>query len=244
MIELNRIGRTVWFGFAIAAVSLFATGCQQSASPPEPVDSRQTLTTPPTKIDTSQLDATLLNQTPEPAWWDEDVDSVADDVATKNVAAADVTRRPTTIQANDAWIDEPTASPSRDTNWLNAEPATTSETVDVGDPAPDLAVEDVSDTDQDALPDRWEERFGLIVGERDTLADPDRDGLNNLAEWLNGAIPDNPDSDSDGMPDGWEVDQHFDPTDFNDAIADSDGDGYSNFSEYQADTDPHDAKSP
>jgi hypothetical protein len=50
------------------------------------------------------------------------------------------------------------------------------------------------------------------------------------------------DRDGDQMADNWEVDTGLDPTVPNSG-ADSDGDGFSNFSEYQARTDPHDSAS-
>jgi hypothetical protein len=46
------------------------------------------------------------------------------------------------------------------------------------------------------------------------------------------------DTDSDGMPDNWELWNGFSPFDPADALQDADGDGYGNFNEYVAGTDP------
>ena len=51
------------------------------------------------------------------------------------------------------------------------------------------------------------------------------------------------DSDHDGLPNDWELKYGFNPNDGKDATADSDGDGFSNLEEYEARTDPKDAKS-
>ena len=50
-----------------------------------------------------------------------------------------------------------------------------------------------ADLDADALPDEWEERFGLRVDsaslDHGTFGDPDRDGLSNWAEFKNSSHP-------------------------------------------------------
>ncbi len=51
------------------------------------------------------------------------------------------------------------------------------------------------------------------------------------------------DSDHDGLPNDWELKYGLNPNDGKDATADSDGDGFSNLEEYEAKTDPKDAKS-
>ncbi|MBR1837718.1 MAG: hypothetical protein IJ783_10585, partial [Kiritimatiellae bacterium] len=68
------------------------------------------------------------------------------------------------------------------------------------------------DTDRDGIPDGWEHSRGLDPFDpSDAAADPDADGLSNLAEYENGADPCNPDTDGDGVPDGTEVSQGSDP---------------------------------
>lgn len=68
-----------------------------------------------------------------------------------------------------------------------------------------------ADTDANGLPDFWEwERFGAIGN--DPRADPDGDGLDNLAEFEWGTDPLDDDSDADAMTDGNEAAFGFDPT--------------------------------
>ncbi len=50
------------------------------------------------------------------------------------------------------------------------------------------------------------------------------------------------DTDHDGIPNDWEKKHGMNPNDPADAAKDSDGDGFTNFEEYQAKTDPNDAK--
>lgn len=46
------------------------------------------------------------------------------------------------------------------------------------------------DTDQDGMPDAWERRHGLNIGNpADGIADPDKDGYTSLEEFLNGTDP-------------------------------------------------------
>ena len=68
--------------------------------------------------------------------------------------------------------------------------------------------------------------------------DDDDDGLNNVAEFINGTNPTNSDTDSDGMWDGWEFDNGLDPLS-NDADDDPDNDGASYSEEYFAGTNPN-----
>lgn len=68
------------------------------------------------------------------------------------------------------------------------------------------------DQDDDGLPDRWEDLYGLKKTDpSDALQDFDADGLNNLDEFKYGTLPFNPDTDSGGESDGSEVSQGRDP---------------------------------
>lgn len=129
---------------------------------------------------------------------------------------------------------------------------------------------DAIDTDGDGLPDNWEAVYGLDpndpTGENGAWGDPDLDGLNNRAEYLAGTNPFLSDTDGDGigdyddnagpgtltwgelysdgdaMPDEWEVAYGLDPYHYN-ADQDTDGDQWSDYSEYLGRTDPSDSMS-
>ena len=77
-----------------------------------------------------------------------------------------------------------------------------------------------TDTDDDGLPDEWEETFGLDplvpTGEDGPDGDPDNDGLNNITEFFAGTNPRSRDTDGDTINDGDE---------------DADGDGLTNLQE-------------
>lgn len=90
------------------------------------------------------------------------------------------------------------------------------------------------DDDVDGMADWWEARYGVI----DPVADPDGDGLSNLAEYQNLLDPTNSDTDGDGLPDGWELQYGFDPHDSNTASIDADGDGLSNLEEHRIGSNP------
>ncbi|MHA1364812.1 MAG: hypothetical protein ACTSP5_00170 [Candidatus Heimdallarchaeota archaeon] len=107
------------------------------------------------------------------------------------------------------------------------------------------------DTDNDGLPDGWEEEYDLNSLRADfdrwafsessnisyiaipgdglirygATGDYDSDGLSNLFEYANGMKPNNLDSEDDGLPDIWEVTWGTNPI-LNDALADYDNDGY------------------
>ncbi len=70
------------------------------------------------------------------------------------------------------------------------------------------------DEDGDALPDGWEERFGVTTSATGPGQDLDGDGLDNRGEMDAGTDPADPDSDGDGFADGAEVSAGADPLDW------------------------------
>ncbi|MBI2439908.1 MAG: hypothetical protein HYV35_00885 [Lentisphaerae bacterium] len=124
---------------------------------------------------------------------------------------------------------------------------------------------DSTDSDGDGLPDWWEQKYQLdpndATGVNGPWGDPDNDGLNNRGEYLAGTDPFRTDTagngigdydsprgtysrtygemytDGDGMPDDWESQNGLDPQKY-DANLDLDDDGWSNYQEYLAGTDP------
>ncbi|QTH63458.1 PQQ-binding-like beta-propeller repeat protein [Psychrosphaera ytuae] len=117
------------------------------------------------------------------------------------------------------------------------------------------------DSDEDGLPDWWEQLYGLDWAANDAEEDFDEDGVTNLAEYQNnsdptlvdsdldglsdyeeifnlGTRPDLIDSDDDGLPDAWEVNYGLDPLDASDATSDTDGDLVDAINEFIASTDP------
>jgi len=99
-----------------------------------------------------------------------------------------------------------------------------------------------ADSDEDGIPDYWEELHGLDPDIDDSGLDPDNDGLTNKQEYDNATDPNNPDSDDDGLPDGWEKDNGLNPLS-NDAAGDADSDGVINLHEFQGGTDPQSSMS-
>ena len=85
-----------------------------------------------------------------------------------------------------------------------------------------------SDSDNDGLPDIWEEQFFDNL-DQTAEGDPDSDGLNNAEEFEAGTKPDDADSDSDGYADGVETGTgtwvSAENTGTSPTKSDSDGDG-------------------
>ena len=123
-----------------------------------------------------------------------------------------------------------------------------------------------TDTDQDLMPNWWENHYGLDpedpTGDNGPHGDPDGDYLTNYAEWLARSNPNNPSTagngvpdfhipiwarrgrptfgllytDNDFMEDHWEANYRHEylTVDRNDAYADADNDGWSNWAEARA----------
>ena len=123
-----------------------------------------------------------------------------------------------------------------------------------------------TDTDQDLMPNWWENHYGLDpedpTGDNGPHGDPDGDYLTNYAEWLARSNPNNPSTagngvpdfhipiwarrgrptfgllytDNDFMEDHWEANyrNEYLTVDRNDAYADADNDGWSNWAEARA----------
>ena len=85
-----------------------------------------------------------------------------------------------------------------------------------------------SDSDNDGLPDVWEEQFFDNL-DQTAQGDPDSDGLNNAEEFEAGTKPDDADSDDDGYADGVETGTgtwvSAENTGTSPTKSDSDGDG-------------------
>ncbi|MCB1070232.1 MAG: S8 family serine peptidase, partial [Kiritimatiellae bacterium] len=91
------------------------------------------------------------------------------------------------------------------------------------------------DTDNDGLPDWWENSFG----QGNPAADPDGDGLTNSNEFQYATDPLRSDSDSDGISDADEINLIGTLP----SVADSDGDGLDDNHEFTLGSDPVDADS-
>ena len=94
------------------------------------------------------------------------------------------------------------------------------------------------DSDADALPDFWEERyFGNLT--HGNAEDYEPDGLSNFDEMVNHTDPNDPDTDHDGLYDGAELfPWHTDPLN-----PDTDGDGLLDGDEVALGSDPLDTDS-
>jgi len=72
----------------------------------------------------------------------------------------------------------------------------------------------IRDTDDDGMPDLWEDTYGLDrLNPADAAGDLDNDRLANLQEYLRGTDPRRPDTDGDHIPDGLEVANASNPND-------------------------------
>lgn len=84
-----------------------------------------------------------------------------------------------------------------------------------------LEIATQSDSDNDGMPDSWEDAHGLNKNINDAGVDIEPDGLTNLKEYQNNTDPQISDSDQDGLNDGLEVKTYG----TNPLLKDSDGDG-------------------
>ncbi|WP_242632844.1 Ig-like domain-containing protein [Thiothrix fructosivorans] len=91
---------------------------------------------------------------------------------------------------------------------------------------------DVCDTDRDG--DSVSNDQDAFPDDKAESKDNDKDGIGNNAD---------PDDDNDGMPDTWEEQHGLDPLNSTDATQDADKDSFTNKQEYDAGTDPKNAKS-
>jgi hypothetical protein len=88
------------------------------------------------------------------------------------------------------------------------------------------------DSDEDGIPDAWEELYGLNPAVDDAGGDLDEDGLSNILEYQKGTNPDNQDTDGDTYSD--DVDAF--PLNANE-WADSDKDGFGDNGDSDKDND-------
>jgi hypothetical protein len=87
--------------------------------------------------------------------------------------------------------------------------------------APQSVEDATADTDNDGMPNFWEDKYGFDRAQgADAAQDADSDGLTNLVEFQKNTDPKNADTDADGSNDGAEVTKTTDPL-----KADTDGDG-------------------
>ena len=108
----------------------------------------------------------------------------------------------------------------------------------------ELYNENYEDSDNDGMPDFWEDLHDLDVeSASDAIEDKDGDYLKNIEEYQHGTDPNNADTDGDGMWDGWELQMGLDPQDDSDPNFDPDDDGLTNLLEFQHGTFPDDEDS-
>ncbi len=112
-------------------------------------------------------------------------------------------------QENISLLEKPFTDPEEDLIWQVIQNGAILAEVQIRGPGEKVNVIDPldrdvlpGDEDEDGMLDRWEETYGI----EDPAADPDTDGLNNLAEFQIGTNPLNQDSDGDGLADGEEID--------------------------------------
>lgn len=126
-----------------------------------------------------------------------------------------------------------------------------------------FVVSRTQDTDGDGMTDWWENQYGSNPNLNDATGDADDDGISNLDDDNSGSNPivqDRPpvigisgiflvdtggrsfDSNGDGLPDWWEKLYFNDPRAAN-PLADTDGDGHSNYAEFIAGSNPLDSNS-
>ena len=100
------------------------------------------------------------------------------------------------------------------------------------------------DMDSDGMGDWWEDdNFGNLY--QAGSGDQDEDKLVNLLEYIAGTDPtDKDDTDGDDMTDDWEVYYGLDPADASDAAEDEDGDGFTNWEEFDNNGSPTTATDP
>jgi hypothetical protein len=139
------------------------------------------------------------------------------------------------------WINISVTDIEGANDWKNF----TIEVLRTGAPPPGF--DELTDTDEDGMPDAWEIYYGLDKDNAsDAFLDPDDDGILNIDEFKNGSSPirfdPKPlfDSDADGMLDIWEDQYYLNKWDSGDAMVDTDGDGFLNLWEYQNLTNPLD----